>query len=65
MEVFRSVSKNVGEHSAVHFILLQPSVKNNRSAQVIEYSLGANQTHNWLLGATSVECPGWLTCSGG
>ena len=42
------------------FILLQPSVKNNRLVQVIEYSLGANQSHNRLLGATSVEGPGWL-----
>ena len=46
------------EHSAVHLTLLQPSVKNNRLVQVIEYSLGANQSHNRLLGATSVEGPG-------
>ena len=45
------------EHSAVHFTLLQPSVKNNRLVQVIEYSLEANQSHNRLLGATSVEGP--------
>ena len=57
MEVFRSVSKNVGEHSAVPFTLLQPSVENNRLVQVIGYSLEANQSHNRLLGATSVEGP--------